>query len=108
MGTNFNISFVTVPIEALVHPLCVIPDWGGDRDIYFITLPKCKWSQFIGERIIITTIFRYWTCMSEHMNITGHQNDRLDPYQEQKHTCTTNKTIKLINLKQCIVIQKNM
>jgi hypothetical protein len=29
--TNFNISFVTVPIEALVHPLCVIPDCGGDR-----------------------------------------------------------------------------
>jgi hypothetical protein len=26
LGADFNISFVTVPIEALVHPLCVIPD----------------------------------------------------------------------------------
>ncbi len=55
LGTDFNISFVTVPIEALVHPLCVIPDWGGHRDIYFVVLPKCNWSQFFGERIIITT-----------------------------------------------------
>ena len=29
-----------MPIEALVHPLCVIPDSGGDRDIYFVVLPK--------------------------------------------------------------------
>jgi hypothetical protein len=40
LGTNFNISFVTVPIEALVHPLCVIPDCGGDSNIYFVVLPK--------------------------------------------------------------------
>ena len=41
-GTDFNISFVTLPIEALGHPLCVIPDCGGDRDIYFAVLKaKC-------------------------------------------------------------------
>ena len=40
LGMDSNISFVTVPIEALVHPLCVIPDRGGDRDIYFVVLPK--------------------------------------------------------------------
>jgi hypothetical protein len=51
---DFNISFVTVSIEALVHPLCVISDSGGDRDIYFVVLPKRNWSQFFGERIIIT------------------------------------------------------
>jgi hypothetical protein len=39
LGTYFNISFVTVPIEALVYPLCVIPDSGGDSDIYFVVLP---------------------------------------------------------------------
>ena len=44
LGTDFNISFVTVPIEALVHPLCVIPDSGGDIDIYFVVLPKRNWS----------------------------------------------------------------
>jgi hypothetical protein len=55
MGTNFNVSFVTVPIEALVHPLCVIPDCSGDSNIYFVVLSKHNWSQFFGERIIITT-----------------------------------------------------
>jgi hypothetical protein len=43
-----------VPIEGLVHPLCVIPDSGGDRDIYFVNLPKHNWSRFFGEKIIIT------------------------------------------------------
>jgi hypothetical protein len=55
LGMDFNISFVTVPIEAIVHPLCVIPDCSGDRDIYFVLLPKSNWSQLFGERIIITT-----------------------------------------------------
>ncbi len=55
LGMDFNISFVTVPIEALVHPLCVIPDSGGDSDIYFVVLPKCNWRRFFEERIIITT-----------------------------------------------------
>ncbi len=44
LGMDFNISFVTVPIEALVYPFCVIPDGGGDRDIYFVVLPKRNWS----------------------------------------------------------------
>jgi hypothetical protein len=55
LGTDVNISFVTVPVEALVHSLCVIPDSGGDSDIYFAGLPKRNWSQVFGERIIITT-----------------------------------------------------
>jgi hypothetical protein len=55
LGTDFNISFVTVPIEAHVHPLCVIPECGGDSNIYFVVLPKRNWSQFFEERIIITT-----------------------------------------------------
>ncbi len=54
LGMDVNISFVTVPIESLVHPLCAIPDSGGDSDIYFVVLPKHNWSQFFGERIIIT------------------------------------------------------
>ncbi len=40
LGKDFNISFVTVPIEALVHPLCVIPDCHGDSNIYFVVFPK--------------------------------------------------------------------
>ncbi len=54
LGTDINISFVAGPIEALVHSLCVIPDSGGDRDIYVVVLPKRNWSQFFGERTIIT------------------------------------------------------
>jgi hypothetical protein len=42
LGTDVNIS------------LCVIPDIGGDRDIYFVVLPKRNWSRFFGKRIIIT------------------------------------------------------
>jgi hypothetical protein len=40
LGMDFNISFVTVLIEALVHPFWVIPDSCGDSDIYFVVLPK--------------------------------------------------------------------
>ncbi len=44
LGMDFNISFVTVLVEALVHPLCVIPDCGGDSNIYFVVLQKHNWS----------------------------------------------------------------
>ncbi len=44
LGTDVNILFVMVPIESLAHPLCVIPDSGGDRDIYFVVLLKRNWS----------------------------------------------------------------
>ncbi len=54
LGMDVNISFVTVPIESLILALCVIPDSGGDRDIYFVVLPNRNWSQFFGERIIIS------------------------------------------------------
>jgi hypothetical protein len=38
LGMDFNISFVTLPIEARVHPLCAIPDSSGDSNIYFVVL----------------------------------------------------------------------
>ncbi len=67
LGTDFNISFVTVPIDALVHPLCVILDCGGDTDTYFVVLPKQNRSQFCGERIIITSnIYVLVMCEQEH------------------------------------------
>ncbi len=40
LGKDFNISFVTVPLHTLVHPLCVIPDCSGDTDTYFVVLPN--------------------------------------------------------------------
>ncbi len=54
LGPDLNISVVTVPIEALVHQLCVTPDCSGDSDIYFVVLPKRNLSRFFGERIIVT------------------------------------------------------
>ena len=36
LGTDFNILFVTVPIEVCGHPLCAIPDSGGDSNIYLL------------------------------------------------------------------------
>jgi hypothetical protein len=40
LGNVIDISFVTVLIESLVHPLCVIPDSGGEPSRYFVVLPK--------------------------------------------------------------------
>ncbi len=54
LGTDFNISFVLVPIDALVHPLCVFPDnIDGECDIFYVVLPKRNWSRFFGDRIQI-------------------------------------------------------
>ena len=53
LGTDFNILFVTVPMDAFVHPLCVLPDLGGETDAFFILLPKRIWSRYFGDRIKI-------------------------------------------------------
>jgi len=52
-GMDFNIPFVTVPIDALVHPLCVmIPDNTEDNcNTYYIVLPKRNWSRYFGKNI---------------------------------------------------------
>jgi hypothetical protein len=52
LGGNFNVSFVTVPIESIVHPLCIFPDDGDQTDIYFVVLPKRNWSRFFGNSIV--------------------------------------------------------
>jgi hypothetical protein len=51
IGTDYDISFVTVPIDALVHPLCVLPDSGGNANSYFVVLPKRNWSRYFGDKI---------------------------------------------------------
>jgi len=52
IGTDIDVSYVTVPISSLVHPLCVIPDYGGHQTSYIVILPKRNWSRFFGERIL--------------------------------------------------------
>jgi hypothetical protein len=44
----FDVSFVFVPIELIVHPLCVIPDNGDNINKYFVVLPKQNRSCFLG------------------------------------------------------------
>ncbi len=51
IGTDMEISYVTVPITALVHPLCVIPD-SYDQSSYIIILPKRNWSKYFGDRVL--------------------------------------------------------
>ncbi len=40
LGRNFNVSFVTMPIKSIFHPLCVFPDDGDQTDKYFVVFPK--------------------------------------------------------------------
>jgi hypothetical protein len=51
LGTDLNVSYVTVPVEAIVHPLCIIPDIGGDPNEYVVVLPKRIWSWLFGDKI---------------------------------------------------------
>jgi hypothetical protein len=51
LGTDNDVSYVTVPVEAIVHPLCVIPDIGGDSNEYCVVLPERNWSQLFGDKI---------------------------------------------------------
>ncbi len=57
LGTDINVSYVTVPVEAIVHPLCVIPDIGGDPNEYFVILPKRNWSRISGNKIGVLSNF---------------------------------------------------
>ena len=40
IGTDINVSYVSVPISALVHPLCVLPDHGGHKTQFVVVLPR--------------------------------------------------------------------
>jgi hypothetical protein len=51
IGQNFDASFVFVPIELIVHPLCIIPDDGDNMNKFFVVLPKQNWSHFGGNNI---------------------------------------------------------
>jgi hypothetical protein len=51
IGQNFNAFFVFVPIQLIVHPLCIIPDNGDNLNKCFVVLPKQNWSCFFGNNI---------------------------------------------------------
>ncbi len=52
LGTDFDVSFVTVPPQSIVHPLCVFPDIGGSLQKHFVVLLSRNLSCFFGNQII--------------------------------------------------------
>ena len=51
LGQKFEVSVLTVPLSAVVHPLCVIPDYGSEDDSFIVVLPKRNWSRYFGDKI---------------------------------------------------------
>jgi hypothetical protein len=51
LGTRFEISYVTVPISALLHSLCAIPDYGSESTLFIIVLPKHNWRRYFFDKI---------------------------------------------------------
>ncbi len=51
LGTDDAVSVVTVPLSSFVHPLCVVPDYGGHGTSYLVVLPRRNWSRYFGEKI---------------------------------------------------------
>ena len=44
-------SLCIVPATAIVHPLLVFDDLGGDSKDYFCSLPRRNWSRYFGDKI---------------------------------------------------------
>ena len=51
LDTSVDISIVTVPISALVHPLCVFPESFTSEERFVVVLPKQNWSHYFGSKI---------------------------------------------------------
>ena len=50
LGTT-KASFVSVPLDSFVYPLCVVEDHGGPRNRYVVVLPRRGWVQHFGRDI---------------------------------------------------------
>ena len=44
-------SFQRVPLSAFVFTLCIIEDYGGDSNKYFVVLPRRGWGEYFGKGI---------------------------------------------------------
>ncbi len=51
LDTSVDISIVTVPISALVHPLCVFLESFTSKERFVVVLPKQNWSRYFGSKI---------------------------------------------------------
>ena len=52
LGTDDGVSVVTVPLSSLVHPLCVLPDYGGHGTSYLVILPRRNWGRYFGDKVL--------------------------------------------------------
>jgi hypothetical protein len=43
MPENLDEYTYAVPIDSIVHPLCIFKNYGGPNRQYFCTLPQRKW-----------------------------------------------------------------
>ena len=47
LGSNVEESVTNVPMSALIHPICVIPNYGAqDKNSYMVILPQRYWSKY--------------------------------------------------------------
>ena len=53
LGQDETVSFVTVPLTSFVHPLCVVPDYGGNVTSYIVVLPRRNWSRYFADQIVL-------------------------------------------------------
>ena len=51
LSDDFSNNYVVCSVCAMVHPLCVIPDFGGGENAYMVVLPKRNWSRYFGDQI---------------------------------------------------------
>jgi len=52
LGIDDEVSVVTVPLSSLVHPLCVVPNYGGHGTSYLVILPRRNWSRYFGDKVL--------------------------------------------------------
>ena len=54
LSTNFDADYVLAPMTAIVHPLFVFKDYGGDNPAsHFCALPKRNWTKYFDEKIVV-------------------------------------------------------
>ncbi len=51
LSDDFSNNYVVCSVCAVVHPLCVIPDFRGDKNAYIVVLLKRNWSRYFGDQI---------------------------------------------------------
>jgi hypothetical protein len=46
LDMNFEVSFILIPVTAIVLPLCVVPNFGGLPGEFICLLPKTNWGKY--------------------------------------------------------------